>query len=209
MAAEKKILILFFHPRYEHSRSNRRLLEAASTLDQITIRDQYECYPNYNIDVAQEQELLLAHDIIVWQHPIYWYSCPPLMKLWMDLVLEHGWAYGRGGDKLNGKGVLNAITAGGDFEVYQSTGKNRFSLRQFLAPFDQTAHLCGLTYLPPFVVPGANRLSTENLEDYAIRYLEVLNFLQLPQVDVAKLSKVAYFNDLKFESWQETFLKMP
>ena len=53
----------------------------------------------------REQELLLQHKIIVWQHPFYWYSSPALLKEWIDLVLEHGWAYGRKGDMLKGKKV--------------------------------------------------------------------------------------------------------
>ena len=66
------------------------------------------------IDVRAEQELLVSHDVIVSQHPFYWYSSPALLKEWQDLVLEHGWAYGRGGTKLTGKILFNAITAGSE-----------------------------------------------------------------------------------------------
>jgi len=204
---EKKILILFFHPRYENSRSNKRLMDVAQSLSGITIRDMYEIYADYNIDVKAEQALLLEYDIIIWQHPFYWYSCPPLMKQWIDLVLEYGWAYGKGGDKLTGKCVMNVFSSGGKFEVYQKDGRNRFTYRELLSPFDQTAFLCHMTYLPPFIVPGANRITDAELEDYAIRYLEVLNFLQSPAVDVAKLATVAHFNDLKIGSWQDTFMQ--
>jgi Flavodoxin-like fold len=37
-----------------------------------TISDLYEEYPTFDINVQREQELLLAHDIIVFQHPFYW-----------------------------------------------------------------------------------------------------------------------------------------
>lgn len=204
---ERRILILFFHPRFENSNSNKRLIDTAQTLNQITIRDMYELYPDYNIDIRAEQAVLLEHDIIIWQHPFYWYSCPPLMKQWIDLVLEHGWAYGKDGEALAGKWVMNVITSGGTFEIYQKDGKNRFTYRELLAPFDQTAFLCQLKYLPPFIIPGANRISAENLEEFAINYLEILNFLQSPNLDVDKLMKINYFNELKFESWQETFYK--
>jgi glutathione-regulated potassium-efflux system ancillary protein KefG len=202
---EKKILILFFHPRFENSRVNKRLVDVAHTLDHVTIRDMYELYPDHNIEVKTEQALLMEHDIIIWQHPFYWYSCPPLMKQWIDLVLEHGWAYGKDGTKLTGKCIMNVLSSGGTFEVYKKEGRNRFTYRELLSPFDQTAFLCNMTYLTPYIVPGANRITDEVLEDHAIRYLEILNFLQSPNVDTAKLATVAHFNDLNIGSWQETF----
>ncbi|MCC6412044.1 MAG: NAD(P)H-dependent oxidoreductase, partial [Saprospiraceae bacterium] len=137
-----RILLLFAHPRYEDSIVNQRLVEAVSDLPFVTFNDLYENYPDFDIDINCEQQLLLEHDIVVWHHPMYWYSCPPLMKQWIDLVLEHGWAYGRTGDKLAGKRVFNAITVGGSKEVYQQDGRNRFTVNEFLRPFDQTATLC-------------------------------------------------------------------
>lgn len=94
-------------------------MKAASQVDEITFRDLYELYPDFNINIKAEQSMLLAHDIIIWQHPFYWYSCPPLMKKWIDLVLEYGWAYGANGDQLKGKSFLNAITSAGNFEAYK------------------------------------------------------------------------------------------
>ena len=85
----------------------------------MTIHDLYEVYPTLSIDVKREQALLLEHDVIVFQHPFYWYSCPAILKEWQDLVLEHGWAYGVGGTQLRGKITLNAITTGGPAHAYR------------------------------------------------------------------------------------------
>ncbi len=203
----KKILLLFFHPRFEDSRANKRLIDACSSMEHVTIRDVYELYPDFDIDVAAEQALLVRHDIILWQHPFYWYSCPPLMKQWIDLVLEYGWAYGKGGEQLAGKWIMNVITSGGAFEAYRKDGRNRFTYRELLAPFDQTAHLCKMEYMPPFVVPGANRISDEVLEEHAMHYAEVLLFLQQKEVDVSKLSALGSFNEINLDQWQEPFYK--
>lgn len=207
--AEKKILLLLFHPRFENSRSGKRLIKAASALNHVTIRDVYEIYPDFNIDIRAEQELLLQHDLIIWQHPFYWYSCPPLMKQWIDLVLEFGWAYGKNGHQLKNKPLLQVFSSGGNFEVYQKEGRNRFTYRELLSPFDQTAYLCGMLYLPPFIIPGANRITDEELEDYAVKYTNILNFLQSPRLDAERLMQLQYFNDLNLDAWQETFYKMP
>ena len=93
----KKILILFAHPALEKSRVHKVLLNYISDLDGITLNDLYENYPEFDIDIEKEQQLLVQHDIIVWQHPMCWYSAPALIKQWQDLVLEHGWAYSKNG----------------------------------------------------------------------------------------------------------------
>ncbi len=191
----KKILLLFFHPRFEDSRVNQRLLKACSGMEGLSIRDMYELYPDFDINIPAEQEVLLAHDVIVWQHPFYWYNCPPLMKQWIDLVLEYGWAYGKDGDKLAGKWIMNALSSGGTFEVYRRDGRNRFTYRELLSPFDQTAHLCHMEYLPPFIVPGANRITDETLENYATQYREALRLLQADDTDIAQLRTLTYFNE--------------
>ena len=67
--SESRILILFAHPAYQRSRGNRFLVEAVQQSDAFTFRDLYEHYPDFNIDVAEEQRLLLEHDVIVLQHP--------------------------------------------------------------------------------------------------------------------------------------------
>lgn len=192
----KKILVLLAHPKYEKSRANKVLINAVASLPGLTVRDLYELYPGFNIDPAAEQAVLLEHDIVVWHHPIYWYSCPPLLKQWIDLVLEVGWAYGKGGEQLKGKWIFNAVTSGGSREVYQVDGRNRFTLRQFLAPFEQTAWLCHMRYLPPFAVQGTHRLEQDALEACGLAYRNVLQDLQVAEDQLPeKLANLDYLND--------------
>jgi glutathione-regulated potassium-efflux system ancillary protein KefG len=191
-----KILILFAHPVFEKSRVHKTMVQSASHIDGVTFHDLYEAYPDYDIDIDREQSLLLQHDIIVMQHPFYWYSCPAILKQWQDLVLEHGWAYGRGGTKLRGKSMFNAISAGGRQEVYQQSGYNRFTVRQLLAPFDQTAHLCKMNYLPPFVVHDTHRLDETTIELHASQYQQILIGLRDDKFSTGALDSIDYLNDL-------------
>jgi glutathione-regulated potassium-efflux system ancillary protein KefG len=154
----RRVLIQFAHPVLERSRVNRRLLEAVRELDGVTVNDLYEHYPTLDIDVKREQWLLAEHDVIVFQHPFYWYSSPAILKEWQDLVLEFGWAYGKDGNALRGKITLNAITTGGAAQAYRHDGYNRFTIRELLSPWDQTAHLCGMRFLAPFAVHAALRV---------------------------------------------------
>jgi glutathione-regulated potassium-efflux system ancillary protein KefG len=173
----RKILILFAHPKYEHSDANRALISAVKDLNHVQIRDLYELYPDFNVNIQEEQELLFEFDVIVWQHPLYWYSCPPLLKQWIDLVLEYGWAYGPGGNYLKGKYIFNAVTSGGSPEIYSPKGKNRYTLEDYLRPFEQTALLCGMEYLPYFQLGGTHKMSENNLvlkaDEYRRRIIQL------------------------------------
>jgi glutathione-regulated potassium-efflux system ancillary protein KefG len=172
------VLILFAHPAFERSRVHRRLVEAVSDLPGVTFHDLYEAYPDFDVDVKHEQELLSAHEVVVLQHPFYWYSTPPLIKQWEDLVLEHGWAYGTGGTALHGKRLLSAISAGGPQRAYSAGGYQRFTIRQLLAPIEQTARLCGMEYLPPFVVFGTLGLGVDEIGVAAAEYRRLIEALR-------------------------------
>ena len=191
-----KILVLFAHPVLEKSRVHKCLLRHIQSLNGITIHDLYEHYPDFDIDVAEEQRLLLLHDIIIWQHPFYWYSTPAIIKQWMDLVLQHSWAYGSKGKMLTGKKIFNAISCGGRREAYQPNGYNRFTIRQLLGPLEQTARLCNMIYLPPFAVHGTHRLSSADIELYGIQYEQLLIALINGRISEAEWQQADYLNDL-------------
>lgn len=97
------------------------------------------------------------------------------MKEWFDLVLEFGWAYGEGGDRLHGKSVLSAITTGGSKEAYCAEGHNQYSVPELLRPIEQTASLCGMTYEDPFVVYGALSLTPDERAAKVAEYRELLS----------------------------------
>ena len=134
---------------------NRRMRDAALQVQRVQLCDLYASYPDYDIAVGLEQERLDASKLVVLLHPIQWYSMPALMKLWLDDVLTFGWAYG-GGKALQGKDVWLAATTGGPESAYQPTGYNRYFFEAFLPPYEQTAALCGMRFLPPMVLHGAH-----------------------------------------------------
>lgn len=192
----KKIVILFTHPVYNKSVNNRALIEGIKGIEGIHIHDLYMLYPDYHIPVKKEQELLLEHDIIVWQHPFYWYGSPSLLKEWIDLVLEHNWAYGKNGSMLKDKWIFSTLTTGGGQQAYTEDGYNRFSIPQFLLPFKRTAMLCKMHYLPPFVVHGTHMLSPEELERQAEKYKKVLVSLRDDLFSLEEIRACYYLNDL-------------
>jgi glutathione-regulated potassium-efflux system ancillary protein KefF len=168
-----RILVLAAHPSLHLSRINRPLMAAARSLPHVQVRDLYALYPDYAIDVAAEQAAAQAADLIVWQHPLHWYSMPPLMKLWLDEVLAYGWAYG-GADSLRGKDLWLVVSTGGTEEAYHPQGYNRYFFDAFLPPYEQTAALCGMRFLPPLVLHGAHHLSAAEQASHALTYVQRL-----------------------------------
>jgi glutathione-regulated potassium-efflux system ancillary protein KefG len=155
-----KVLVLFAHPVFQTSLINKSLISAIPDTDQITFHDLYETYPNFLIDVESEQALLNSHDVIVFQHPLYWFSCPAILKEWMDLVLEHGYAYGSGATALKNKIFISCISTGSDTTNY----KGDRNIRDLLKPFEFTAKLCNMQYLPPFITYGGLKIKAGNFD---------------------------------------------
>ena len=146
------LIVYYAHPGQQHSHVNAAMFAAAQAVDGITCVDLYREYPRFDIDPDREQQRLLDHDIILFQFPLFWYSTPSILKEWQDVVLEHGFAYGTGGTRLAGKRMMLAISAAGPQDAYAPDGYQHHDLRTFLRPLEQTALLCKMQFLPPYVL---------------------------------------------------------
>lgn len=191
--ATSPVLILLAHPALHRSHANRALRDAAA-VQGVTIHDLYEAYPSHDIEIEAEQDLVSRHGTVVMQHPFYWYSVPPILKEWMDLVLQHGWAYGSAGKALHGKTFLNALTTGDREASYSPARVNRYTVRQFLAPIEMTARLCGMEFLPPFVVHGTQGMTHDELLAHAADYRRLLEALRDGRIDAAAAAGLPRIN---------------
>lgn len=170
MPAAPNTVVLYAHPYPDRSRANRVLWEAVRRLPGVDARPLYDLYPDFAIDVAAEQAALARADLIVWQHPIYWYAPPALLKHWFEKVLTFGWAYGDGGRALAGKRCLWVATTGGDEAAYAPGAMHADAFAVYEPPVRQTARFCGMTWLEPIVVQGAHKLAPAALEAAARAY---------------------------------------
>lgn len=169
--APADVLVIVAHPAMEQSLANEALARSAALAGgSVEVRDLYALYPDYLIDIATEQRHLAAARLVVWQHPVQWYGMPALMKLWVDEVLAFGWAYGPGGHALAGKDLWLVATTGGSADSYRPEGYNRYFFDAFLPPYEQTAALCGMRFLPPWVLYAAHRLSAGEIDAEAAAY---------------------------------------
>ncbi|KQO17546.1 NAD(P)H-dependent oxidoreductase [Paenibacillus sp. Leaf72] len=186
-----KTLVIVTHPSIEASVINKRWIEElAKYPEKYTIHELHKVYPDGNIDVEKEQQLVEAHGNLVFQFPIYWFNCPPLLKKWLDEVLAYGWAFGsKGGDKLKNRKVALAVSAGATEENYREEGKYRYTLAQVLAPFEISFLYCSADYRSYFAFygteaePGENEpgaaaeTSASKLESNALAYLNFVDSL--------------------------------
>lgn len=170
LPAAPDILVLFAHLAIHRSKINRAMVQAICDLDRVVFHDLLDTYPDFYIDIAQEQSLLRRAAFVVFQHPIYWYGAPAILKHWQDVVLTRGFAYGDGGSALRGKDFALAISTGALPDAYRAEGIHGYPLEAFLRPFEQMAHFCGMRYLPPLVLQGGHDLPEGVIAAHARRY---------------------------------------
>jgi glutathione-regulated potassium-efflux system ancillary protein KefG len=168
------ILFQFAHPYPHHSKANIALLEAVRNLEAVKVNDLYALYPKLHVDVEREQALLREADVVVFQHPFYWYSGPALLKEWIDVVLEHGFAYGPGGNALQGKTWLHSVTTGMAEDTYGPEGLNQATMAELLKPFERTARFCGMKWMEPLVFHAAHELDSELIRRHGVTLRSLL-----------------------------------
>lgn len=164
-----KVLVIYAHPEPLNSIANQTMLHGISSLQHVTVHDLYATYPDFFIDVTAEQQRLLGHDVIVFQHPLYMYSCPALLKEWFDRVLTKGFAFGNK-TALHGKYWRSVITTGGKQDAFDDKGYNKYPLDQILQPFELTAALCCMNWIEPLVLYWARNVSDTERYQHAQEY---------------------------------------
>jgi glutathione-regulated potassium-efflux system ancillary protein KefF len=166
-----EVLVLYAHPAPQRAPLMRTLAATARALPGVLVQDLYERYPDFDVDGARERSLLAHARLLVLLHPIRWYGMPSLMKEWMEVVLQPGWAYGHAGQgALRGKGFWLVTSSGSGPEAYRPGGLHGRPFTDFLPPFEQTAALCGMDWIDPLVMLGANHLEPAAIDALAAEF---------------------------------------
>lgn len=184
----RKILVLVAHPRPERSVANRRLMRVAEGISGVTVVDLYAEYPTFAFDASREHARVSDHDVLIFQHPVYWFSAPAMVKGWIDSVLSFGWAFGPEGDALRGKIYLHSVTTAASHGVFAREMTSRAALRDQFHSFEAMATLCGMRYLPPFSLFGEQEgeARTDRLERHARAFAALLRGLRDEKLDLAQ-----------------------
>jgi putative NADPH-quinone reductase len=175
-----KTLVILIHSNLDTSVVNKRWIEELKKYpEQYVIHDLHSVYPDEKIDVEYEQRLIEAHDRIIFQFPFYWFNCPPFFKKWLDEVLTHGWAYGKGSEfKMAGKKIALGVTVGINEADYSASGRYKYTLQQLTAPFELTFDYIRADYRSFFAFYGVEYdPATERIAESAREYLSFINGL--------------------------------
>lgn len=144
----KNVLIVSGHTDLNESVANKKILEELSReLPYAQIDYLSELYPDFKIDVSQEQQKLLDADVIVLQYPMFWYSMPSLLERWMEETFRHGFSHGSNGNKLKSKKLIVSLTTGAPEEAYTKGGTSEPTIEEFLNPIKACCKLCGMEYV--------------------------------------------------------------
>lgn len=172
-------LILLFHPDLKNSTVNKKLAAAVENMENVTVRNMYDLYPDFKIDVKTEQAFMEKAERIILQFPIRWYSSPALLKQWEDDVFEAGWAY-IGGHALDDKEFTVAATfgAGG----YEHNGYSHYTTHELLRPFQATAYRIGMKFVKPFVMTNVMRMDETEMNKQIDQYKNYVQ-MKLPELE--------------------------
>lgn len=169
-----KTLVIVSHPDLMNSASQQYFLSSLKGQYEVTVHHLESRYPDGKIDVAYEQNLLRQNDRIIFQFPFYWYSSPPLLKHWQDVVLEAGFAHGKRGKALHGKEFGLVLMVGVPEREYQAGGSELFSINELTKPFQAMAHKTGMKYLRPLTIFQFAYMEEEQKMDMLIQYWQLL-----------------------------------
>jgi glutathione-regulated potassium-efflux system ancillary protein KefF len=175
---EPNILVIYAHPAPHRSPVHGRLAETAMSLPGVELRDLYQAYPDFDIDGDYERERLRAARVLVFLHPFRWYGMPSIVKEWMDVVLQPGWAYPRqmsdaahtGECALRGKSFWLVTTTGSGTDAYGPGGLHGRPFADFLAPYEATAALCGMDWIAPLVMHGTAAAAPEAVDAFEAEF---------------------------------------
>ena len=156
----KNTLIILAHPKIEESIGNKTIVENLSQLENTTLRDLTQLYPNFKIDIKAEQEALLKADTIIFQYPLFWYSTPAILKEWIDQVIQYGFAFGKDNYNLENKKVIVSFTIGSPIKDYPNE-----IIQKITFPFQGLASYCKMEYVGEVFCNDINAYTSEAKEN--------------------------------------------
>ncbi|MDC3418012.1 NAD(P)H-dependent oxidoreductase [Aquibacillus salsiterrae] len=168
-----KTLVIITHSEMSESKINSFLKDKIMGDTNFTVHDLYEQYPDERINKKAEQQLLIVHERIIFQFPNYWYSYPPLLKKWFDIVLERGWAF-RGKHALAGKEFGIAVSSGFTPNDYRFDGLHRHTLDQVMSPFTAMCNFIQTKSLPMFTSFEGELIAEADYEKLGNDYMDYL-----------------------------------
>ncbi|WP_429970415.1 NAD(P)H-dependent oxidoreductase [Fructilactobacillus sp. Tb1] len=167
-----KTLVIVSHPEYHDSGTQGFLKRATEGLENVTWHYLSE---SEQLDITAEQKLLMQHDRIIFQFPMYWYSAPATLKKWEDDVLTRAFTFKNEKGMLAGKEFGIVTTLGYPEKDFQAGATEGFSISEILVPYRALAHRAGMKFMSPLVISQFEYMTPAEQTKLLIDYQQYLS----------------------------------
>lgn len=160
------VVVLLAHPDIKKSKANAALSKAAAEVEGVQVVNIYD----YPVKPEIYRECITRAKTIIYEFPFYWMSSPHLLKQWTDEVFMQFTIDGI----IKGKRLMVVTTTGSEESVYQHNGRNKYTMDEYLRPFEGQANHAEMIWEKPLVVYGqgtdeAAKLLQEGCKEYKNR----------------------------------------
>lgn len=177
---DAKVIVLLAHPDISKSHMNAALSKAAAEVEGVQVINIYD----YPVQPEVYREAISRATAIVYEFPFYWMSSPHLLKQWTDEVFMQFVSDGL----IEGKEFMVVTTTGSEEAAYQHNGRNKYTMEEYLRPFEGQANHAKMHWNAPLVVYG-NPQSADALEAGLQKGCETYKVRLKELVEKAKKSK--------------------
>ena len=153
------VIVLLAHPDINKSHMNAMLSQAAAEVEGVQVINIYD----YPVAPDVYRDVVKQAKGIVYEFPFYWMSAPHLLKQWTDEVFM---AFTQEG-LIEGKEFMVVTTTGSEEAAYQHDGRNKYTMSEYLRPYEGQANHSKMIWNDPLVVYGNPQNATvaeENLQ---------------------------------------------
>lgn len=165
------VLVLLAHPDITKSKANAALSQTATEVKGVQVVNIYD----YPVTPDAYREAVKQAKTLVYEFPLYWMSSPHLLKQWTDEVFMSFVSEGL----IKGKHLMVVTTTGSEEEAYQHGGRNKYTMEEYLRPFEGQANHAEMIWEKPLVVygqsvEGAARRLADGCKAYKTRLEELV-----------------------------------
>lgn len=128
-------------------------------------------------DVRREKQRLEEADLVIFQFPLWRFTCPSMLHAYFERVLLPGWAYSTDSPALKGKKAIICTSAGkveSDY-VHGKSGTIKENFRHILVG---TLGYVGFEVLEPFIIYNIFGLSNTDRAEKINQYEEVIRHIE-------------------------------
>lgn len=171
----KKTLVIFAHPYLEYSNSNVELYNFYVRDQHFTLRDLYEEYSDFHIAAFRERKRLKDYERIIFQFPMIWFGVPPLLKLWIEEVLDREWLKEGNHNPFENKEIYIVVTTGGKERSYTKEGTYQYTVEDLISSLIVSLKVFKANIKHIKVVYEANKLSKKEIILHKHEFIKMLN----------------------------------